>query len=170
VKKITLKAEEYSILEKLGAVGFKHMFIFVNQELQLSDVYSYMLAAMRGGKSEIIRINQNKSEKIRENQGKPGQAMDGLLAGKGGGAMDRSGFILLSVLERSGALGRVTSMTVGEIAQEEDLGIGGNTIYKKLRAFEQSGLVGRGLKEGRAATFFLTGEGRRRLEEERSRE
>lgn len=62
MKKITLKAEEYSILGKLGAVGFKHMFIFVNQELQLSDVYSYMLAAMRGGKSEIIRINQNKSE------------------------------------------------------------------------------------------------------------
>ena len=84
--------------------------------------------------------------------------------------MDRAGFILLSVLEKSGASGRLSSMTVREIAQEEELGIGGNTIYKKLRAFELSGLVSRGLKEGRAATFFLTGEGRGRLEEERSRE
>ena len=84
--------------------------------------------------------------------------------------MDRAGFILLSVLEKSGASGRLSSMTVREIAQEEELGIGENTIYKKLRAFALSGLVSRGLKEGRAATFFLTGEGRGRLEEERSRE
>ena len=84
--------------------------------------------------------------------------------------MDRAGFILLSVLEKSGASGRLSSMTVREIAQEEELGIGENTIYKKLRAFELSGLVSRGLKEGRAATFFLTGEGRGRLEEERSRD
>lgn len=84
--------------------------------------------------------------------------------------MDRSGFILLSVLERSGALGRASSMTVGEIAQEEEFGIGENTIYKKLRAFEQSGLVGRGLKEGRAGTYYITQEGRGRLREERSRE
>ena len=84
--------------------------------------------------------------------------------------MDRAGFILLSVLEKCGASGRLSSMTVREIAQEEELGIGENTIYKKLRAFELSGLVSRGLKEGRAATFFLTGEGRGRLEEERSRE
>ena len=84
--------------------------------------------------------------------------------------MDRAGFILLSVLEKSGASGRLSSMTVREIAQEEELGIGENTIYKKLRAFELSGLVSRGLKEGRAATFFLTEEGRGRLEEERSRE
>ena len=84
--------------------------------------------------------------------------------------MDRSGFILLSVLEKSGALSRLSSMTVREIAQEEELGIREGSIYKMLKAFELAGLVGQGLREGRAVTFFLTGEGRRRLEEERSRE
>ena len=46
--------------------------------------------------------------------------------------MDRSGFILLSVLEKSRALSRLSSMTVKEIAREEDFGIGENTIYKKI--------------------------------------
>ena len=90
--------------------------------------------------------------------------------GKAVHAMDRAGFILLSVLEKSGASSRLSSMTVREIAQEEEFGVRENTIYKKLKAFELAGLVGQGLKEGRAATFFLTGEGRPRLEEERSRE
>ena len=81
--------------------------------------------------------------------------------------MDRAGFILLSVLEKSGALSRLSSMTLREITQEEEFGIGENAIYKKLKAFEQSGHVRRGMKEGRADTFFVTEEGRSWLEEER---
>lgn len=84
--------------------------------------------------------------------------------------MDRAGFILLSVLEKSGALGRLSSMTVREIAQEEAFGIGENTIYKKLRGFEVSGHIGRGLKEGRAGTYYITKKGCKCLEEERRRE
>lgn len=84
--------------------------------------------------------------------------------------MDRSGFILLSVLEKSRAVSRLSSMTVKEIAQEEAFGIGENTIYKKLRGFELSGHIGRGLKEGRAGTYYITEKGCECLEEERSRE
>lgn len=84
--------------------------------------------------------------------------------------MDRTGFILLSVLEKSGALGRLSSMTVREIAQEEAFGIGENTIYKKLRGFEASGHVSRGLKEGRADTYYITKKGCECLERERSME
>lgn len=84
--------------------------------------------------------------------------------------MDRSGFILLSVLKQCGATGRLSSMTVRENAQEEAFGIGENTIYKKLKGFELSGHVGRGLKEGRAGTYYITRKGCECLEGERSRE
>ncbi|MEY8518601.1 hypothetical protein AALC25_17220 [Lachnospiraceae bacterium 29-84] len=83
--------------------------------------------------------------------------------------MDRSGFILLSVLEKSRALSRLSSMTVKEIAREEDFGIGENTIYKKLKGFELSGHISRGMKESRADTYYITEKGCKCLEEERSR-
>lgn len=42
-----------------------------------------------------------------------------------------------------------------------------NTIFKKVQDFEQSGYIGRGLKEGRANTFFITEDGLSYLEKER---
>lgn len=81
--------------------------------------------------------------------------------------MDRTGFIILSVLKHGGALCRLSAMTVHEIALAENLGIKENTIFKKIRGFEQSGYVGRGLKEGRECTFFITEAGTGILEKER---
>ncbi len=81
--------------------------------------------------------------------------------------MNRLGFLILSILQQGGATGKLSSMTLREIAEAEDLGIKENTIFKKLRDFENVGCIGRGLKEGRADTFFITPEGRRILEEER---
>ncbi len=81
--------------------------------------------------------------------------------------MGRAEFIILSVLKQNGATGRLSSMTLREIAGAEDLGMKENTIFKKLKGFEVSGYIGRGLKEGRAATFFITPEGIGALEKER---
>ena len=66
--------------------------------------------------------------------------------------MNRLGFILLSILGQNGA---------------EELGMKENTIFKKVQDFEQSGYIGRGLKEGRANTFFITEDGLSYLEKER---
>jgi DNA-binding MarR family transcriptional regulator len=77
------------------------------------------------------------------------------------------GFVILSILRESKAMGRLSSMTLKEIAIAEDFGWKENTISKKIREFEQSGYVGRGLKEGRAATYFITEEGLDCLERER---
>ena len=78
--------------------------------------------------------------------------------------INRLGFLILSILRGSGATGRLSSMTVREIASAEDCGMKENTI------FERSGHVGRGLKEGHADTFFITADGLGLLEEERGKE
>lgn len=83
--------------------------------------------------------------------------------------MDRLGFIILSILQGHGATGRLSSMTAREVALAEDLGLKENTVYKKIKSFEKSGQVRRGLKEGRADTYYITPEGCSCLEEERGR-
>lgn len=81
--------------------------------------------------------------------------------------MNRLGFIVLSVLKQNGATNRLSSMTVREIVDAENFGMKENTIFKKIKDFEMAGCVGRGLKEGRAHTFFITPEGCKVLEKER---
>ena len=81
--------------------------------------------------------------------------------------MNRLGFVILSILRESKATGRLSSMTLKEIALAEDFGWKENTISKKIREFELSGYVGRGLKEGRAVTYFITEDGLECLERER---
>ncbi len=81
--------------------------------------------------------------------------------------MNRLGFIILSILWQGGATNRFSAMTVREIALAEELGMKENTIFKKVKDYEQSGYIECGLKEGRANTFFITGDGIRYLEKER---
>lgn len=50
-------------------------------------------------------------------------------------------------------------MSVQEISDTEDFGYKPNTIFKKIKEFEEGGYIGRGLKEGRADTFFITDTG-----------
>ena len=80
--------------------------------------------------------------------------------------MNRLGFIILSILRQEGATNKLSSMTVREIASAEEFGMKENTIFKKIKDFEQSGYIGRGLKEGRADTFFITPAGCECLERE----
>lgn len=82
--------------------------------------------------------------------------------------MGRLDFIILLVLEKNQAMDRLSSMTIRDIACAEEFGLKENTIFRKMRNFEQKGYVGRGQKEGRASTYFITPEGRKCLEKERS--
>lgn len=84
--------------------------------------------------------------------------------------MNRLGFIILSILFQNEATSRLSSMTVREIACAEDFGLKENTIFKKIRDFEKSGYISRGLKEGRADTYFITPEGCECLNRERGTE
>lgn len=73
--------------------------------------------------------------------------------------MNRLGFLVLSILFQNGATSRLSSMSVQEISDTEDFGYKPNTIFKKIKEFEEGGYIGRGLKEGRADTFFITDTG-----------
>lgn len=73
--------------------------------------------------------------------------------------MNRLGFLVLSILFQNGATSRLSSMSVQEISDTEDFGYKPNTIFKKIKEFEEGGYIGRGLKEGRADTFFITDAG-----------
>lgn len=81
--------------------------------------------------------------------------------------MNRLGFIVLSILKQNRATDKLSSMTLREIAETENFGMKENTIFKKIKDFEGSGYIGRGLKEGHADTFYITPEGCRTLEKER---
>lgn len=78
--------------------------------------------------------------------------------------MNRLGFIVLSILSQNGATNKLSSMSVQEISDTEEFGYKPNTIFKKIKEFEDAGYIGRGLKEGRADTFFITDTGREFLE------
>ncbi len=105
-------------------------------------------------KSKFIRENQSLSDLIRDNPNK---------SKKGGEALNRLGFLILSVLSKSGAVTGTSAMTVKEIAEAEELGYKDNTLFKAITDFETKGLVAAGLKEGRAKTFFITDSGRKLL-------
>lgn len=79
--------------------------------------------------------------------------------------MNRLGFLIISILQENNAMTRLSSMTAREILHAECLDVKENTIFKKATEFERRGYVGRGLKEGRAATFYLTAAGSELLEE-----
>ena len=73
--------------------------------------------------------------------------------------MNRVSVVILSILHQNSAVSNVTDMTLKEIMESEDYGYKLNTVFKKIKEFELSGYVCKGLKDGRADTFFITEKG-----------
>ena len=120
---------------------------------------------MISNSSEFIRVRPSLSEFVRVRP----SLSEFIRIMKGGGALNRIGFMVLSILRQSEAVNKFSSMTVREIAEmESDFGLKENTVSKKAREFEKAGFVKRGLKEGRADTFYITPEGLNLLEKERN--
>lgn len=82
--------------------------------------------------------------------------------------MNRLGFLVLSILKTNDATDKLSSMSLKEITETEEYGYKENTIFKKIKDFEAAGYIQKGLKEGRADTFFITAEGCRYLEAEKA--
>ena len=74
--------------------------------------------------------------------------------------MNRLGFLILSVLERSEADSKAAAMTVIELSEEEDFGYKPNTFFKKCTELEAEGYIAQGYKEGKAKTFYITDRGK----------
>lgn len=79
--------------------------------------------------------------------------------------MNRLGFLVLSVLLTNGADNRMAAMSLKEIMQTEDLDVKENTLFKKLRDYEIQEYVKKGIKDGRANTFYITYAGKEFLEQ-----
>ena len=79
--------------------------------------------------------------------------------------MNRLGFLVLSVLLTNGADNRMAPMSLKEIMQTEDLDVKENTLFKKLRDYEIQEYVKKGIKDGRANTFYITDAGKEFLEQ-----
>ena len=79
--------------------------------------------------------------------------------------MNRLGFLVLSVLLTNGADNRMAAMSLKEIVQTEDLDVKENTLFKKLRDYEIQEYVKKGIKDGRANTFYITDAGKEFLEQ-----
>ena len=107
-------------------------------------------------KSKQIQTNPSKSKQIREN---PRKSKFKTWCRTGGDYLNRLSFIILSILYQGGASSSVTAMTLKEIVESEDYGYKPNTVSKKLKEFELSEYVSKGLKDGRADTFFITEKG-----------
>lgn len=84
--------------------------------------------------------------------------------------MSRLGFIILSILKGNEAVTKLSSMTIREIMLVENFEVKENTVFKRIREFEGCGYIDRGLKEGHAATFYITAAGQDFLEELRYEE
>ena len=73
--------------------------------------------------------------------------------------INRLGFLILSIQKQNEAVNSVSAMSLREIAESEDFGYRENTVFKKIKEFELSGFVLKGMKDGRADTFFITNDG-----------
>lgn len=80
--------------------------------------------------------------------------------------MNRLGFLILSVLERSEANSKATAMTAVEVSEVEYFGYKPNTIFKKFTELEKKEYVAQGYKDGKAKTFYITDKGREFLKDE----
>lgn len=82
-----------------------------------------------------------------------------------GESVNRLGFLVLSVLLANNADNRMAAMSLKEIMQTEDLDVKENTLFKKLRDYENQGYVKKGMKDGKSNTFYITDDGKEFLEQ-----
>ena len=70
----------------------------------------------------------------------------------------RHSYLILGILRAANAADKIHGLTVKEIGGFERLSKP-NTIHKRIKALESSGLLREGARAGRAKTYYLTGEG-----------
>ena len=71
-----------------------------------------------------------------------------------GESVNRLGFLVLSVLLANNADNRMAAMSLKEIMQTEDLDVRENTLFKKLRDYENQGYVKKGMKDEKPTLFI----------------
>ena len=78
----------------------------------------------------------------------------------------RCSYLILGILRAKDATDNIHGLTINEIHGFEKLSKP-NTIHKKIKELEISGLISEGVRAGRAKTYFLTNEGAMKLPEKK---
>lgn len=74
-----------------------------------------------------------------------------------GESVNRLGFLVLSVLLANNADNRMAAMSLKEIMQTEDLDVKENTLFKKLRDYENQGYVKKRYEGWKSQHFLYHG-------------
>lgn len=69
--------------------------------------------------------------------------------------LSRCSYTILGILKKNNAIDKVHGLTISEISSFEKVSKH-NTIHKKVKEMELQGLIGEGVKAGRAKTYFAT--------------
>ena len=83
--------------------------------------------------------------------------------------MNRTDFILLSILFSMNATSSISAVSIQDII-DEDLKIKTNTYQKKMLALKNQGYVLAGMKEGKSNTYYLSKAGKELVEKNISEE
>ena len=76
----------------------------------------------------------------------------------------RHSYLILGILRAANATDRIHGLTINEIQGLERLSKP-NTIHKRIKGLESTGMINEGVKAGRAKTYFLTNTGNMELPE-----
>ena len=82
--------------------------------------------------------------------------------------MNRLDFLILSILNSNDAFGNLSGMTLKEISDSDELNdYKKDTIYRQLLSFKTVGNINYGVKDGHAATYYITDDGKSYLRKEK---
>ena len=78
--------------------------------------------------------------------------------------MDKADFAIMEVmLKKCGAVSKLSAATRKGIHSEMEINI--DTLYRRLAGLTESGMAGRGVKDGREHTWYVTESGKQALKE-----
>lgn len=79
--------------------------------------------------------------------------------------MNKNELLTLLILRGNEAFTSVSAMTICEMIEGDMQQMKPNSLYKILQGLKSEGLVGNGMKDGRAATYYITKAGIDRIGE-----
>ena len=70
--------------------------------------------------------------------------------------MNRTGFLVLSILNVNHANSSLSSMSTKEITGAENFFCKDNTVFKQIVQLEKAGYICKGIKDGKSNTYYIT--------------
>lgn len=79
--------------------------------------------------------------------------------------MNRLGMMILAILRKNSAISPSTAVSMYELKDYATLHYSHTTIYRTIQSLCEDGLIGEGLKDSKAKTFYITADGLQTIKE-----